>query len=535
MKKMKSAAVAAIILAITLVISACGIGGRQSAQPEKEETPAGKYSLFAIEIEECMIGNEEIGMTSDITLDEDGTGYMTINDDGGDIESWAVTGESITIHSGLSIIDGKLKDGIMALEMDYGMEYYAKEGVDISGYQLKTMDEFIACGARAKFLVKEGIKSLYGIGGEAYGPETARSYFMAAADEGNGDAWYYLGKLYENSGEEGRYEKAMTCFQNALDNDSYLGLYGIARLYERGEGVEADYAKAEKYYKQAAEMGLKEANNGLAHLYHFGRGVEKDGLQAITYYKEALKGTEFGIVNSAKTDIGRIYYYGTGGVTQDQEKGLQWIQEAADAGYDNAYYYMGFIYSDGEVVEQDNAKAMEYFQKGADLENISCMYQVAVNYLKGTGVERDLTKALEWFEKSADKGDSSAMVYLGVLYSNEVYSDGELELDYAKAREYYTRAIAEGDEWGYYNMGLMYYAGRGGDVDYASALPLFQKGAELGQGGSMRFLGTMYQNGYGVEANKEEAIKWYKAALETDDLSQDEIDYINEQLTKLGA
>ena len=535
MKKIKSAAVAAVILAITVVISACSMGGGQSAQPEKEETPAGKYSLFAIELEECMIGSEELEMTSDITLDEDGTGYMTINDDGGDIESWAVTGESITIHSGLSIIDGKLKDGIMALEMEYGTEYYAKEGVDISGYQLMTMDEFISSGARAKLLVKEGVKSLYGIGGEAYGPETARAYFMAAADEGNGDAWYYLGKLYENSGEEGHFENAMKCFQNALDNDSYLGLYGIARLYERGEGVEADYAKAEKYYKQAVEMGLKEANNGLAHLYHFGRGVEKDGLQAITYYKEALKGTEFGIVNSAKTDIGRIYYYGTGGVTQDREKGLQWIQEAADAGYDNAYYYMGLIYSDGEVVAQDDAKAMEYFQKGADLENTSCMYQIAVNYLDGTGVDRDLTKALEWFNKGADKGDSDAMVYLGVLYSNETYSNNELELDYAKAREYYTRAIAEGDEWGYYNMGLMYYAGRGGDVDYASALPLFQKGAELGQGGSMRFLGTMYQNGYGVEANKEEAIKWYKAALETDDLSQDEIDYINEQLTKLGA
>ena len=535
MKKIKSAAVAAAVMAVMLVISACGMGGGQSAQPEKEETPAGKYSLFAIELEECMIGNEELEMTSDITLDEDGTGYMTINDDGGDIESWAVTGESITIHSGASIIDGKLKDGIMALEMEYGTEYYAKEGVDISGYQLMTMDEFISSGARAKLLVKEGVKSYYGIGGEAYGLETARAYFMAAADEGNGDAWYYLGKLYENSGEEGHYENAMKCFQSALDNDSQLGLYGIARLYEYGDGVEKDYAKAEKYYKQAADLGLKEGYNGLAHLYHYGKGVELDGLQAITYYKEAMKGTEFGIVNSAKTNIGCIYYDGIGGVTQDREKGMELIQEAADAGYSGAYYRLGNIYADEEDAAFDYGKAAESYQMGADLGDSSCMYMLAVLYLDGTGVTRDLTQGMEWFEKAADKGDSNAMVYLGVLYSNESYSNGELELDYAKAREYFARAAAEEDAWGYYNLGLMYYYGRGGEVDYASALPLFQKGAEMGQGGSMYLLASMYQFGNAVEVNKAEAVKWYKAALETDDLNQENIDYINEQLAKLGG
>lgn len=532
MKIMKNAAVAAVVMAMMLMISACGSGG--GTQPAKEETPEGKYSLFAIEMEECLIGNEEIGMTSDVTLEKDGTGYMTINDDGGDIESWSVDGETITIRSGLSTMDGTLKDGILILVTDYSIEYYAKEGVDISGYQLMTMDDFIASGARAKYLVKEAVKNYYGIDGEDYDPEKAKSYFLTAAEDGNGDAWYYLGKLYEDSAEEGHFENAMKCFQTALDNDSMLGLYGIARMYEFGHGVEKDYAKAEKYYKQAVEMGLKEGNNGLAHLYHFGKGVEQDGLQAITYYKEAMKGTQFGIVNSAKTNIGRIYYAGLGGVTQDREKGIALIQEAADAGYSGAYLYLGIICADPEDPAFDYEKAVNYYNTGAALGDSDCMYYLAGMYLTGNGVDRDLEKALEWFSKAADMGDSDSMVYLGVLYSNESYSNGELELDYTKAREYFTKAVAEENEWGYYNLGLMYYYGRGGDVDFTTAFQLFQKGADLGQGGSMRFLGVMYQKGEGTEVNTAEAIKWYKASLETGDLNQEEINEVNEQLAKLG-
>ena len=63
---------------------------------------------------------------------------------------------------------------------------------------------------------------------------------------------------------------------------------------------------------------------------------------------------------------------------------------------------------------------------------------------------------------------------------------------------------------------------RGGDLedgykayekkDYATALELWQPLAEEGVAKAKHYLGFMYQNGYGVEQDAREAVKWYRKA-----------------------
>src|SRR5262249_52028860 len=67
---------------------------------------------------------------------------------------------------------------------------------------------------------------------------------------------------------------------------------------------------------------------------------------------------------------------------------------------------------------------------------------------------------------AADKGDPTAMAYLGVLYANGL----GVTQDYAKAREWFEKAVDKGDVSAMASLGLIYANGFGVTQDYAKAL-----------------------------------------------------------------
>ena len=63
-------------------------------------------------------------------------------------------------------------------------------------------------------------------------------------------------------------------------------------------------------------------------------------------------------------------------------------------------------------------------------------------YSAGLGVSQDYAKAKEWYEKAAAQGEVFAQYNLG-----EMYELGKgVAQDYAKAREWYEKAAAQGFE-----------------------------------------------------------------------------------------
>ena len=63
-------------------------------------------------------------------------------------------------------------------------------------------------------------------------------------------------------------------------------------------------------------------------------------------------------------------------------------------------------------------------------------------YYHGKGVARDYAKAKEWFEKSAANGNNNAHTWLGLMYE-----EGKgVEKDTAKARTHYQQACNGGSE-----------------------------------------------------------------------------------------
>ena len=115
------------------------------------ETAEGDYTMFAISSDGYMVDANEMGASSVITLAADGGGRMTMDAEEMGISSWTLDDDALfVVFEDESSFQATLQDGILILDV-WGtgemLYYYAREGADISGYNLMTVQELQAAYA----------------------------------------------------------------------------------------------------------------------------------------------------------------------------------------------------------------------------------------------------------------------------------------------------------------------------------------------------------------------------------------------------
>ncbi len=75
-----------------------------------------------------------------------------------------------------------------------------------------------------------------------------------------------------------------------------------------------------------------------------------------------------------------------------------------------------------------------------------------------------------------------------------------------------TKKAKEGDATAQFNLGWMYYKGRGVTKDFAQALYWYRKAAENWIAEAQKALGAMYAKGQGVTKNYAQAYMWFNLA-----------------------
>ena len=65
-----------------------------------------------------------------------------------------------------------------------------------------------------------------------------------------------------------------------------------------------------------------------------------------------------------------------------------------------------------------------------------------------------------------------------------------------------------------YQLGAMYYSGKGVDQDVQEAIRWYRMAAEQGYSEAQNRIGDLYYSGEGVEQDVQEAIRWYRMAAE---------------------
>src|SRR2546422_434692 len=121
-------------------------------------------------------------------------------------------------------------------------------------------------------------------------------------------------------------------------------------------------------------------------------------------------------------------------------------------------------------------------------------------------------------KKQADSGDAAAQFNLGWLY----YDGRGVPQDYAQARQWYEKAAAQGNAKAQNNLGVLYQNGQGGLQDYAQARQWYEKAAAQGHAEAQWHLGEMYYDGKGVPKDDAKAAEWHqKAAAQGDAVAQE--------------
>ncbi len=107
------------------------------------------------------------------------------------------------------------------------------------------------------------------------------------------------------------------------------------------------------------------------------------------------------------------------GVAKDEQKAMEYLQKAVNAGNDRAQLALGYFYLQGTGgVAKDTTKAVEFFTMAAEQGNRDAQYNVGLAYVRAEGVTKDLAKAYEWFMKAAYQDDAGAQYNLGVMSIN---------------------------------------------------------------------------------------------------------------------
>lgn len=98
---------------------------------------------------------------------------------------------------------------------------------------------------------------------------------------------YRLGRDAANRGD---FKTAYTLWEPLAQRGHIDAIFGLGRMFARGDGVPKDFEGAFKLFKYAAERGHVHAQFNLGHMYSQGEGVSKDPEQARVWYQKAASG-----------------------------------------------------------------------------------------------------------------------------------------------------------------------------------------------------------------------------------------------------
>jgi TPR repeat protein len=132
--------------------------------------------------------------------------------------------------------------------------------------------------------------------------------------------------------------------------------YNLGIMYEYGEGVPKDAKSAVKWYTLAAQQGQVESQYYLGAMYERGEGTPKDAKSAVKWYTLAA---EQGQVE-AQYNLGYLYQNGIG-VLDNLKTAMIWYTKAAEQGYAKAQFRLGMLYELGEDSLKDYLRAYMWY------------------------------------------------------------------------------------------------------------------------------------------------------------------------------
>ena len=330
----------------------------------------------------------------------------------------------------------------------YGRALLAQKNYPLARrYFIKADQAGSAMGALAL-----GYMYLNGLGGDQDTGEALRLFWRAGA-AGVPDAYADGGSIYINTNPP-NYAEAARWFERAValghsDSDFYLGY-----MYLQGLGVHRNASRAAQLLQRAYKAGDLQANFLLAMMYESGEGgLPRDPRGAV----EMLAASAAAGDPYAQVELGNCYYNGTG-VAVNHGSAALWYFKAGQTGMPEAQEFLGYMYETGDGIVPDQNLAAQWYRQAAIHGNVRAMTELGVHLRQGNGVEWNEAEAMEWFEKAATQGDVQAMTAAGLGLKDGL---GGGPQDYSRAARYFAEAARHNDGFAALNLGYLYEQGWG--------------------------------------------------------------------------
>ena len=147
--------------------------------------------------------------------------------------------------------------------------------------------------------------------------------------------------------------------------------------------------------KRRADAGDAVAQNYLGNIYLYGNeelNVSVDLEKGVEYLNKAAEQDQV----NAMTTIGWNYFLGDKGAEQNNEEAIYWNKRASDLGFSIATYNMGFFYYSGLAgLEQDLLEAKKYW--------LLCASQWIDSSNHGDSTPKELLDEINSFNKNPTK------------------------------------------------------------------------------------------------------------------------------------
>ena len=313
------------------------------------------------------------------------------------------------------------------------------------------------------------------------------------AKAGNAGAALLLGLLYDRGiAITASQSDALNWYQQAPLNPVTAFIMGT--YYSQGTGIGKDLEKGKTLLQQAAAAGFSYANLNLA--------VMKQQ-QSEPFLPELDKALALG--NSAAGLLLADYYLSLANDNQQMQQARDIYQNLAEKGDKDGQLKLGFMLERGLGGAVDLANAEKWYSLAAEQNQVVAQYLLGHLYQLGqVGTQPDYELAKKWYS-SAQSNYAPAAVALGFIYDT-------VDDDYRKALVSYQLASDQHDAIGAFDLGLVYFQGKGRPVDFAKAKELFQVAADQGHAQAMVQLAGLYFNGVDGSRDEEQALSWYQKA-----------------------
>lgn len=368
---------------------------------------------------------------------------------------------------------------------------------------------------------KAGRKYLYGSKEEKPDFQQAMALLLLEANHGNGYACYDVGRMYlRGQGCEENEEEAQRWFRYALEafkkaeqtaeKKEYLR-YRIGKCYAYGYGAEQNYEEAARWFRQAENSPF--AAYSLGGQYLRGQGVEQSNVEAYNlFYKAATNGKQPNAY--AQYQLGRMYRDGIG-TEVNLAASKQWYERAYQGflamervmADDRLYYRLGSMNLTGTGTGVDLELARFYFEKAVELGNADALYGLGRLYLKPGFPDYDPAKAIGYLERAVAKDHAFAKYQLGKLLCQGEF----VEKDIARGLPLLEELAQNGVSFAAYIAGKVYLKEEGWQ-DIKKAIHYFQQAVEDGNSYGEYQLGKLYYFGNDVRADRERGLEYLKAS-----------------------